>query len=68
MIDKLKVEGHSNLYRDVNSGAVINSNRDEYERYMIAKSNRDNMVNEINTLKQELDEIKQLLKQLTNGN
>jgi hypothetical protein len=68
MIDKLKVEGHSNLYRDVSSGAVINSNRDEYERYMKAKSNRDNMVNEINTLKQELDEIKQLLKQLTNGN
>lgn len=68
MIDKLKVEGHSNLYRDVNSGAVVNSNRDEYERYMLAKANRDNMVNEINTLKQELDEIKQLLKQLTNGN
>lgn len=68
MIDKLKVEGHSNLYRDVNSGAVVNSNRDEYERYMLAKANRDNMVNEINTLKQELDEIKQLLKKLTNGN
>lgn len=68
MIDKLKVEGHSNLYRDVNSGAVINSNRDEYETYMKAKLNRDNMISEINTLKQELDEIKQLLKQLTNGN
>lgn len=67
-MDRLKVEGHSNLYRDVNSGAVINSNRDEYERYMKAKANRDNMITEINTLKQELDEIKQLLKKLTNGN
>jgi hypothetical protein len=67
-MDRLKVEGHSNLYRDINSGAVINSNRDEYDRYMKAKANRDNMVNEINTLKQELDEIKQLLKQITNGN
>jgi hypothetical protein len=67
-MDKVKVEGHSNLYRDVNSGAVINSNRDEYDRYMKAKANRDNMVTEINTLKQELDEIKQLLKQITNGN
>jgi hypothetical protein len=67
-MDRLKVEGHSNLYRDVNSGAVINSNRDEYGRYMKAKANRDNMVTEINTLKQELDEIKQLLKQITNGN
>jgi hypothetical protein len=35
---------------------------------MKAKANRDNMVTEINTLKQELDEIKQLLKQITNGN
>jgi hypothetical protein len=67
-MDRLKVEGHSNLYRDINSGAVINSNRDEYDRYMKAKANRDNMVTEINTLKQELDEIKQLLKQITNGN
>jgi hypothetical protein len=67
-MDRLKVEGHSNLYRDVNSGAVINSNRDEYDRYMKAKANRDNMVTEINTLKQELDEIKQLLKKITNGN
>lgn len=67
-MDKLKVEGHSNLFRDSQSGAVINSNRSEYERYMKAKANRDGMVNEINTLRQELDEIKQLLKQITNGN
>jgi hypothetical protein len=67
-MDKIKVEGHSNLYRDSQSGAVINSNRSEYDRYMKAKANRDGMVNEINTLRQELDEIKQLLKQITNGN
>ena len=68
MMNKIKVEGHSNLYRDANSGAVINTNHSEYERYMKAKANRDGMVSEINNLKQELDEIKQLLKQLTNGN
>lgn len=67
-MDKLKVEGHSNLYRDIHSGAVINSNREEYEQYMKAKTNRENLVNEINTLKQDLDEIKNLLKKLTNGN
>ena len=67
-MDKVKVEGHSNLYRDTQSGAVINSNRSEYEKYMKAKQNRNGMRNEINTLKQELDEIKQLLKKLTNGN
>lgn len=67
-MNKIKVEGHSNLYRDAQSGAVINSNRSEYEKYMKAKQNRNGMRNEINTLKQDLDEIKQLLKKLTNGN
>ena len=67
-MSKIKVEGHSNLYRDPDSGAVINSSRADYERYMKAKQNREGMVSEINTLKQELDEIKQLLKKLTNGN
>jgi|ETNmetMinimDraft_21_1059911.scaffolds.fasta_scaffold00492_2 uncharacterized coiled-coil DUF342 family protein len=67
-MNKVKVEGHSNLYRDVQSGAVINSNRSEYEKYMKFKQNRTGIRNEINTLKQELDEIKQLLKKLTNGN
>lgn len=67
-MDKVKVEGHSSLYRDVNSGAVINSNRAEYEKYMRAKANREGMITEINNLKHELDEIKQLLKKLTNGN
>jgi hypothetical protein len=67
-MSKIKVEGHSNLYRDPGSGAVINSSRADYERYMKAKANREGMVSEINTLKQELDEIKQLLKKLTNGN
>jgi hypothetical protein len=67
-MDKLKVEGHSSLYRDISSGAVINSNRDEYKKYMKAKSNREGMITEINNLKHELDEIKQLLKKLTDGN
>ena len=42
-MDKVKVEGHSNLYRDTQSGAVIDSNRSEYEQYMKAKQNRNGM-------------------------
>ena len=67
-MNKIKVDGHSNLYRDSKTGAVINSNSNDYENYIKAKANREGMVSEINTLKQELDEIKQLLKKLTNGN
>lgn len=67
-MNKVQVEGNSDLYRDLNNGAVVNSNRDEYEKYMRAKKQRNVMTNEINNLRHELDEIKQLLKKLTNGN
>lgn len=62
--NKFKVEGHSNLYRDAQSGAVINSNTDEFERYKKSKIKRESLYNEINTLRKEISEIKQLLKDL----
>lgn len=63
-MDKVKVDGHSNLYRDINSGAVVNSNVEEFERYKQSKLKRESMINEINILRQEVSEIKQLLKEL----
>lgn len=71
MMDKIKVEGYSNLYRDPSTGAIINSNIDEYNAYLEAKKKREelyNSVNEINNLKQEMAEIKSLLKELINKN
>jgi hypothetical protein len=64
MNNKFKVDGHSNLYRDALSGAVINSNIDEFERYKKTKMKRESLYNEINTLRKEISEIKQLLKDL----
>jgi hypothetical protein len=64
MIDKIKVDGHSSLYRDINSGAVVNSNIEEFERYKLSKQKRESLINEINILRQEVSEIKQLLKDL----
>lgn len=63
-MDKVKVDGHSNLYRDINSGAVVNSNIEEFERYKQSKLKRESLINEINILRQEVSEIKQLLKEL----
>jgi DNA-binding transcriptional regulator YhcF (GntR family) len=71
MMDKLPVEGYSNLYRDLNSGAIINSNVDDYHKYMESKAKRErlhNAVDEIDNLKSEMAEIKTLLKQLINQN
>jgi len=68
---RLKVEGYKGLERDMNSKAIINTNRSTYESYMKSMENkkleRDQLrdtVREINTLKCEMHEIKSLLIQL----
>lgn len=70
-MDFLKVEGHSSLVRDVTTGAILNNNRTEYEVYLEAKRRNDareaeisQHTEDINNIKNELSEIKQLLKQL----
>ena len=68
---KVKVEGYENLVRDVTSNAIINTNTTEYSIYMARLRAREkqgdeirNAVKEINNLKQELFEIKNLLKEV----
>ena len=66
-----KVEGNTDLSRDMSSGVIVNTNRSAYEK-AIARSNeaqqqRDEFRSaqrEINNLKCEMHEIKNLLKQL----
>ena len=66
----MKVEGHADLVRDTNSGAIINRNRNAYEiakRISEAQKQRDEIrsaTREINTLKCEMHEIKDMLKTL----
>lgn len=68
---KIKVEGHSSLARDIRSNAIVNTNKSEYQLYMNRIKNREqqgdqirNTIKEINILKQELFEIKNLLKEI----
>ena len=67
----LKVEGYSELVRDTNSSAIINTNKTAYQRAIArakaATKERDqfrNATREINNLKCEMHEIKSLLQQL----
>ena len=71
MTEYLKVEGKQDLVRDVNSGAIINRNRSAFElakkRAAEAQKQRDEIrgaTREINTLKCEMHEIKDMLKTL----
>tara|TARA_Y100001972_G_scaffold88434_1_gene108208 strand:- start:532 stop:753 length:222 start_codon:yes stop_codon:yes gene_type:complete len=71
MSEFVKVEGHTNLLRDVNSNAIINTNKTEYQLYMKRRKAREqqgdqlrNACKEINNLKNEIREIKNLLKEI----
>jgi len=72
-MSKLRVEGYSGLVRDTNSNAIVNVNRTEFQVYMSRHKNRQKQgdelrgaIKEINTLKQELFEIKKLLREVKN--
>ena len=68
-----KVKGHTHLVRDLKSQAIINTDSDAYARYMVRKakqSKKDDemrkVVREVNEIKSEMFEIKDLLKKVLN--
>ena len=66
---KQPVEGHPNLYKDADSGVIVNRESSERSRYRLAKqqarANQQNSI-ELENLRNEIDEIKSLLHQLLN--
>jgi hypothetical protein len=69
-----KIEGHENLLRDLKTGAIINTNINEYEDYIRTKKIKENELKKINNLecevasiKNDLSEIKDLLRGIANG-
>lgn len=63
----VKVEGSPHLYRDMETGAIINKDTSGYYQYLNSRSNRVNAKKELDDLKSEVNEIKLLLKELING-
>lgn len=66
-----KIEGYSNLLRDVNTNAIINTDFNEYQKYISMKNKKnfelENLKNEVSELKNDLSEIKDLLRGFING-
>ena len=60
-----RVEGHSHLYRDENTGAIINTNSSQYKQRLKSISVINSDKNELNRLREEIDELKLLIRQLT---
>ena len=70
-MDRLKVQDNQDLERDMSSSAIVNTNKNAYEmakrRARDAQKERDNLrdvTREVNEIKCEMHEIKNLLQQL----
>ena len=67
----LKVESEKSLVRDVDSNAIVNKNKDEFDKFMELsrkkheeKKKFDNMRSDLDSLKQDMNEIKTLLRNI----
>ena len=70
----IKVKGHTHLVRDLKSQAIINTDSDAYARYMARKAKQKvkddevrQVIREVNELKNEMREIKNLIIGMANG-
>ena len=67
---KARVEGYNNVFKDEETGVITNNNNSDRDRYRLAKQQaKKNMESqdEIKELKEEIGEIKDLLKHLINN-
>ena len=74
MVDTAKVQGHTHLVRDLKSQAIINTDSDAYARYMARKTKQKvkddevrQVIREVNELKNDMREIKNLIIGMANG-
>ena len=70
----VKVKGHTHIVRDLKSQAIINTDSNAYARYRERKAKQQKkddevrkVIREVNELKGEIREIKDMLKGIANG-
>ena len=66
MSKMIPVEGHKNLFRDSETGAILNYDSKGYAQYKSKKTRSIDQKQELDEMKKDIDEIKTLLKQLAN--
>ena len=71
MENYLKVESDDSLVRDIDSNAIVNQNKSEFDKFLKLSQKKyeekvkfDNMRSDLDSLKQDMDEIKTLLKNM----
>ena len=73
-MDYIKVKGHDHLIRDPKTNAIINTNMSEFNEYLSRRDSKlkdnqkvQNLESDVANMKEDLDEIKFLLRRLVNG-
>lgn len=61
---KIPVEGQPGLYRDSETGAIINSSGGEFSSYEQSKKIKLKEREEIENIKNDLSELKDMMKQI----
>jgi len=72
-MDEVRVKGHSDLVRDPLTNAIINTNKNAHEEYISRRQQKqkesnkmETLESEVASLKDDLNEIKLLLRRLSN--
>ncbi len=67
----IKVESQDSLVRDMSSNAIVNNNKSEYENFLRISEQKykekkefEKLKTDVNSMKNDLDEIKSMLKSI----
>jgi hypothetical protein len=63
----IPVDGHKGLFRDEKTNAIINCNDYQYDEYIKASQKILEEKNEIESLRNEIDELKYLISNIINN-
>ena len=63
----IPVEGHKNLFRDENTGAIVDCDDRSYYEYIRKRNRKRDQKEELDEMKKDIDEIKSLLQKLVNN-
>ena len=64
----IPVKDNHSIYRDENSNAIVSTDMTAYKNYVNARNHKKSERAEIDELKGELKEIKEMLRSIVNGN
>ena len=61
---KIKVENHSNLFRDSETNAIVNTNITEYRNYINSLKYKTRELNKMKKLEEDVQSVKDDLKEI----